>query len=310
MYRLFYSFFVRILCIFFAMPVFATSTENQAWINNEPMQSLKPHKKLSPKVRKQDKHVMDTLPDSLSMPYLKSDRLLALDDYHQGLRVLGSSDGRRYISDHGLVYVDKGRLADDWGVYRKVDTLLRRDSGDKVVALKLVALGQAVGSTEQHMSLSVKRQYEEIRPNDIVLPIQVGSEEVKLNTFYPYPADCNTMARIVGSLDKLQYLASNHVVIIDRGSRDNLRPGAMFQLYERGAEVSGSAGSYSYDKSLLGGIELPSILVGEMMVIRAYEAFSLAMVTASYSPISLQAMARSPLQEGSGAAGNGSGEQN
>lgn len=354
MNRLFYSFFARILSIFFALPVIAADSSgdilrlkedapssyvvkkgdtlwdisglyldsqwlwprlwqfnpeidnphliypgdmlNLVWVNNQPVLSLKPQRKISPKVRKRDKRAVGTLPDGLIMPYLKSDRLLAKDDYSQAQRVLGTSDGRRYLSNHGLVYVDKGETADEWGLYRLVDTFSRAGSGDKAVALKLVALAQTAGSSADYLSLSVQRQYEEIRPNDIVLPVKPGSEDVKLNSFYPYPVGAGARASIVGSLDKLKYLAANNVVIIDRGLRDNLRQGAMFQLYERGAEVTGGAGSYSYESSLFHGVDLPDILVGELMVIRAYGSFSLALVTASYAPISLQAALRSPLQ--------------
>ena len=72
------------------------------------------------------------------------------------------------------------------------------------------------------------------------------------------------------------------MIVIDRGSIDQLRQGSMFELYAQGALVDG-------DK------HLPDTLIGHLMVIRPYEHFSLALVTQSTQPISQQTLLRSPL---------------
>jgi len=93
-----------------------------------------------------------------------------------------------------------------------------------------------------------------------------------------------------------KFSAKNHVVVIDKGTHDNLRQGSMFSLSEAGAVVYGQQGDYSYDSEALGDkIQLPSTEVGNLMVIRPYQYFSLALVTQSSKPISQDILAVSPL---------------
>ena len=91
------------------------------------------------------------------------------------------------------------------------------------------------------------------------------------------------------------YLAVNQVAVIDKGTNDGLQQGSMFALKEKGYAVKGDKGEYHYDdENNKKSIQLPETVVGELIVIRPYESFSLALITRSETPIHKRMIVTSP----------------
>lgn len=271
------------------------------WRNGQPVLSLKPVRKLTPQMRiRRKEDALPTLPDGMVLPYIKSDRLVTERTLQSAQYVLGTSDGRKYLSANERVYISGEHNHKEWGVYRRVDTFQRSEPDVSMTALRLVATATLVQTGEEFSGLKVVSQQQEILPNDLVLPT-VGLDKLSLSRiFYPGPASRDMTARILGSVDGTRYTALHQVVVIDRGTHDNLRQGSMFHLVDAGAEVYGEAGEFSYESQTeRKGLQLPETLVGSVMVIRPYEHFSLAMVTSSLAPISRQLLGVSPLASGS-----------
>tara|TARA_Y100001956_G_C4115774_1_gene184822 strand:+ start:147 stop:1166 length:1020 start_codon:yes stop_codon:yes gene_type:complete len=250
------------------------------WRNGRPMLSLKPMVKLSPKVRVLDKQALPTINEALVLPYLESDRLLSDQDLVSSARVLGSSDGAQYLTENKVIYISKSNVHSDWLIYRPLNEYQRDEH--KITALKQVAKATWFSDDESYSGLKVVEQNQEILANDIVLPVIEGITESLSTTFYPAASPAQSVANVLGALEGSHYVGQNQVIVIDRGSIDQLRQGSMFELYAQGAFVDG-------DK------HLPDTLIGHLMVIRPYEHFSLALVTQSTQPISQQTLLRSPL---------------
>lgn len=270
------------------------------WQNGQPLLSLKPMKKVSPHVRKTAKEAISTLDDGLLLPYLRSDHLLAEQQTQQALRVLGTSEGRKFLSANERIYIDGQVSHHDWAIYRLVEKYQR--SGDDVQAsaysLRLVARTQLKESNENVSALQVVKQYQEVQQNDIALPI--NQETLTLSTvFQPTPAPAGLVANIKGSMESLNFMAVNQVVIIDRGLDDGVIQGSSFNLAKPGAEVYGEKGEYHYKKPLgVNGFQsaaLPPVAIGQMVVIRPYAKFSLALITQSLEPIRVDSLAISPM---------------
>jgi hypothetical protein len=88
--------------------------------------------------------------------------------------------------------------------------------------------------------------------------------------------------------------------VIDKGSNDGLLQGSMFSLREEGNIVNGNKGEYYYETdkdTKKKGIQLPQTEIGELIVIRPYEKFSLALITKSEMPIHKGVIAVSPNEE-------------
>ncbi|MEG3693054.1 LysM peptidoglycan-binding domain-containing protein [Vibrio coralliirubri] len=266
------------------------------WINGEPVLSLKPVIKLSPKIRVSEKKAVPTVNEGLVLPYLQSDRLVEQQDIQSAQRVLGTSDGKRFLSGEDRLFISGNQQHQKWGIYRAVETYQRQQPQASMTSLRLVAMARLKEVDAEFSSLQIETQLQEVLLNDLVLP-ELGVDQVKLSTtFYPAPSAAGQFANILGSLDGSQYSAKNQVVVINKGSQDNLRQGSMFTLSESGAVVFGKQGEYSYKESTASDkVQLPSTSLGSLMVIRPYEYFSLALITQSSKPVSNDILAVSPL---------------
>ncbi|WP_435248066.1 LysM peptidoglycan-binding domain-containing protein [Vibrio sp. nBUS_14] len=266
------------------------------WIDGEPVLSLKPVIKLSPKIRVSEKKAVPAVNEGLVLPYLQSDRLVEQQDIQSAQRVLGTSDGKRFLSGEGRLLISGNQQHQKWGIYRSVETYQRQQPQASMTSLRLVATARLKEVGAEFSSLQIETQLQEVLLNDLVLP-ELGVDQVKLSTtFYPAPSAAGQFANILGSLDGSQYSAKNQVLVINKGSQDNLRQGSMFTLSESGAVVFGKQGEYSYEESAASDkVQLPSTSLGSLMVIRPYEYFSLALITQSSKPISNDILAVSPL---------------
>jgi len=266
------------------------------WRNGLPVLSVKPIVKLSPKIRVRDKKAVPTVNEGLVLPYLQSDRLVTQADIESAQRVLGTSDGRKFLTAQDRLFISGQQQHPKWGIYRAVATYQRTQPTTSIVSLRLVATAKLSAVDESFSSLKVESQLQEILINDVVLPELALDKSTLTTTFYPSPTKMGQSANIVGSLEGAKFSAQNQVVVIDRGTDDELRQGSMFSLRESGAVVYGQQGDYSYDSNATGNkVQLPNTEIGNLMVIRPYQHFSLALVTQSSQPISSDTLAVSPL---------------
>ncbi|PNH85413.1 nucleoid-associated protein YgaU [Vibrio diazotrophicus] len=264
------------------------------WNNGKPQLKFKPKVTLSPKVRKVKKQPVPIVEQGLVMPYLQSDRLINKEVLATSSKVIGDSEGHQYITQQDVLYFTGHHTQAQWGVYRPASEF-ERDK-EVLVALRLIATGELVRSDETISTLRIKEQSQEVVQNDIVLPL-VDIESLKLTTtFFPHPAPERANARILGALEGSQYYAQGQVVVLNQGGEDGLKQGCMFEVYNTGSHVFGSQGQFSYEKKWFDkGMLLPSKKVGELMVIRPYDKFSLALITRSQTAFNQDVMALSPL---------------
>ncbi|HFG2432190.1 TPA: LysM peptidoglycan-binding domain-containing protein [Vibrio cholerae] len=266
------------------------------WRDGQPVLSLKPMRKLSPQVRVLEKQAVPTVQEGLVLPYLQSDRLMAKTALQGSVRVIGSSEGRQYLTKQDQLYISGVHSKKKWGIYREVAQYQRDD--EVMVALRLVAVGELAMTGGNFSGLSLQEQNQEILANDIALP-EIDLEERQLSTtFYPQPAPAGSEARILGSLEGSQYAGQNQVVVIDQGRSDGVAQGSMFELYQAAVQVKAKQDSSTFlSERSNTDVQLPSVKVGALMVIRPYERFSLALITNSSAPISAEVHALSPQVE-------------
>ncbi|GHW84537.1 LysM peptidoglycan-binding domain-containing protein [Vibrio cholerae] len=266
------------------------------WRDGQPVLSLKPMRKLSPQVRVLEKQAVPTVQEGLVLPYLQSDRLMAKAALQGSVRVIGSSEGRQYLTKQDQLYISGVHSEKKWGIYREVAQYQRDD--EVLVALRLVAMGELAMTGGNFSGLSLQEQNQEILANDIALP-EVDLEERQLSTtFYPQPAPAGSEARILGSLEGSQYAGQNQVVVIDQGRSDGVAQGSMFELYQAAVQVKAKQDSSTFlSERSNTDVQLPSVKVGALMVIRPYERFSLALITNSSAPISAEVHVLSPQAE-------------
>ncbi|EGQ7932011.1 LysM peptidoglycan-binding domain-containing protein [Vibrio vulnificus] len=268
------------------------------WKNGQPMLSLKPVVTLSPKARITEKKAVPTVDEGLVMPYLQSDRLLSKEKLSSVARVMGTSDGRKYLAKDERIFISGQQTETYWAIYRQVQEFERADPDANMIALRVVAQGELKESAQDYSGIEVTSQRQEVLINDIALPQSENLVEELSTTFYPAPAPQDVDAKILGSIDGIDYSAPSQVVILDKGKVDNLRQGHIFELYKASNNVYRSSDSqFSYEKSGSSDeISLPKSRIGELMIIRPYEYFSLALITRSTQPISRDILVVAPVQ--------------
>ncbi|MCK6265648.1 LysM peptidoglycan-binding domain-containing protein [Vibrio sp. ZSDE26] len=269
------------------------------WLNGEPVLTLKPMVKLSPKVRLLDKQAVPTVKESLVIPYLTSDRLVDLETLSSSSKVLGASSGKKFLTAEDSLFISGVNQQENWGIYRVANQYKRDDK--TMVALKRIASAKQHQVDSEITKLTLTNQRQEIWPNDIALPDIAVNDTQLTTTFYPSSSPRKSMATILGALNGSEYSVKNQVVIIDRGSEDKVQQGSMFKLYQSGAAVYEHKGEYSYKKQTQSSpLQLPNTEIGSLMVIRPYSYFSLALITSSEAPISNHSLLVSPESEPTG----------
>lgn len=268
------------------------------WKNGQPMLSLKPVVTLSPKARITEKKAVPTVDEGLVLPYLQSDRLLDKEKLKNIARVMGTSDGRKYLAKDERIYISGDHGEKHWSIYRVVQEFQRNEPQAQMLALRVVAEGELKESAADYSAIEVTSQRQEVLINDIALPQSENLTETLSTTFYPAPGPQEVDAKILGSIDGIDYSAPNQVVILDKGKVDNLRQGHVFELYQASNKVYRSSDSqFSYEKSGSSDeVSLPKSHIGELMVIRPYQHFSLALITRSTQPVSRDILVVAPPQ--------------
>ncbi len=266
------------------------------WVDGQPRLQRKPSKivKVSPEV-KVIRSPITTLQSSLVLPYLEEHRLLSDDALADAPRVLGSDDQRKQLSAGDIVWADTVLpLGEEWWVYRPVETYTRKGS-KPVTVLKEVAKMKVNAQQAETSTLELQSYRQEVNLNDVLLPAPALGASSEL-FFVPATPPVGVKAQVMGAIGGQSYIATSEVVVLDKGHLDSLQAGHVLQLHHPVTEIEGKKGSYDYKRSPYTGkqFQLAPRGIGEVMVIRAYEAFSLAIVLRSSEPFSSGVSALSP----------------
>lgn len=279
------------------------------FVDGQPRLLRKPLRYLSPKVKVTPKPVT-TLPAELLLPYLAEDKLLVEQEWDNLPHVIGDSLAQGYIARGKTVWVDMPLvIGDRWGVYRPSSPLERTlSSGEKtkISSLKEVARGEVVSATNTTSAVVLTDAYREVKPNDVLLPTPLPKHEGAMS-FSPSPSPASIEAEVVASIRGMAYIATHEVVVLNQGHLDGLESGHVLSIIRPGAGYTGDKGRYEYsdpDSPLLSSSLFPSsesgrlqdILIGEVIVIRPYEYFSLAVVTRATEPFRVGSRVVSPLR--------------
>ena len=278
------------------------------WVDGQPRLQHKPRHVLSPRAKVSPKPVT-TLPAQLLLPYLAEDKLLASREIRYLPHVIGESRAQGYIPRGETVWVDMPLIkGDKWGIFRPKKQLQRElASGDvtEISTLKEVARGEVVDVAENRSAVLLTDARREVMPNDILLPEPLPPNPAALS-FTPSPYLGAIHASVLGGLGRTEFIATREVVVLDRGHLDGLAAGHVFQVISPGAKYAGIRGQYEYRKpsspilssslSWSQSQQLQDIAIGEVMVIRPYDYFSLAVVTRATEPFRVGARLTSPAE--------------
>jgi hypothetical protein len=152
--------------------------------------------------------------------------------------------------------------------------------------LELVGVVQPKAVGDNNITaVEVVSSFSEIRRGDRLLPMLAESS---IDAFFiPQAGNLPKAAHIIDIPMKSTYVGKYDTVIIDKGARENLKPGDVFGIVRPGAEVVDNGPdnvAYEQDSSIgqklmnKQSTVLSADHIGEVMVIKVYQKTSLAIV--------------------------------
>lgn len=224
--------------------------------------------------------------DKNLIPFLTFDTLINETDSKKLPRVLGNQGGWHYLSTDAPFFVDTELNGDDWFVYRPVKTFTRNNgAATSMISLRKVASATALRRADGMTEMQLTEQLLEVKPNDVLLPAKI-EKTGEISTIKPASEtlEGNMLGHIYGS----QYVGLREIVVVDRGAVDGLAAGELLAVKQSSIGIKQQKGINHYHQdndNSRPNLRLPAQSVGNLLVIRSFDFFSLAMVVDATQPL-------------------------
>jgi hypothetical protein len=226
--------------------------------------------KLSPQVRTvPHREAIEPIPMEVARAFLREHRVVDNAQALQELAYVVAGDDRRLISGAGdRVYVrgDVPRHG-QVGLYRQSEPYLAMDGTPLGLELINVGVARHVSSEGDIAQLEVLSSHQEVRVNDIVLPL----EERELSSEFMPRAPLNTVeGHIIAVPGGVRFIGRFQIVTLDIGTLDGLQSGHVLRVNQQGELIN--------DPRTDELVQLPSTEAGMVMVFKPYDHVSYALV--------------------------------
>ncbi|WP_052383995.1 LysM peptidoglycan-binding domain-containing protein [Litchfieldella xinjiangensis] len=243
--------------------------------------------RLSPDVRRVPRReAVPPLPLERVQHFLSDHRVVDESTLATQLPYVLAGDDRRLVSGAGDRIYARGELAAQgrWGIYRPGEAYHDSVTGE-FLGQEMAGVGQArwISQEEDIALLEVVASRQEVRDGDVLLPLETFTLPV---AFQPAPPTRFVDGRILAVPGGVRFIGRLHVVALDRGSRDGLGPGHVLRVEQRGELVT--------DPVTQEAVRLPGSPAGLVMVFRAYDKMSYALVMQASRSLSVGDRAHSP----------------
>ncbi|AGH80078.1 peptidoglycan-binding LysM [Psychromonas sp. CNPT3] len=276
---------------------------NLVWINGQPRLTTKRVLKLSPNMRLNLKEkAITTINLSHIAAFLSRDHIIDAKLVKDAPRLVGNSTSKPRFIAGDVIYAqgqyDKDKL---YGIYRLneplIDPLSKENLGSQLtfIALSKISKDINVQSNAQVTAMKILKSAQEARQGDLLLALP--EQDFLPAYFLPQAVNASIKGQLLGALNTKTKLGKWDIVIINKGRRENIKPGAMFAIMHAGPDISVDKHNIVYQKDSTvfeqigkADITLPALRVGELMVFKTYEKTSIAIIMRSASIINAHAL--------------------
>lgn len=230
-------------------------------------------RKLEPEVRRLPlEEAIPTIPAEAIRGFLNRPRVVTPEQMENSPYILASREERVLMAAGDEVFA-RGVDPQDFGqymVYRLGDPLVDPDTNE-TLGWEAIETGQArVLEHGDPARLILTSNEREIRRGDRLLAVD---GVVPPTRYIPQVPDGEVDGRIIGLFDALSQVASNQVVVINRGAQDGMEVGTVLGIEQAGETVSDPYASGANEE-----VTLPDERVGEMMIFRTFDQVSYALI--------------------------------
>ncbi|MDN6322051.1 MAG: peptidoglycan-binding protein [Halomonas sp.] len=244
--------------------VLLVSSDVAAWERDQQVVKLSPQVRTLP-----HREAIEPIAVEEAQAFLRQHRVVDEADALQELAYIVAGDDRRLISGAGDRLYVRGEVPrhGQVGIYRQSESYQAMDGTPLGLELINVGVARHVSSDGGITQLEVLRSHQEVRVNDIILPL----EERALSTELMPHAPLNTLeGHIIGVPGGVRFIGRFQIVTLDLGTLDGLQAGHVLRVNQQGELVN--------DPRTQELVQLPSSEAGSVMVFRPYDHVSYALV--------------------------------
>lgn len=201
--------------------------------------------------------------------FLRAHRVLEEDDPSSKLAYVLAGDQQRLMSAAGDTLYVRGHVPHDvaLGIYRLGESYRGVDGVRLGRELLKVGEAQYLRSDGDITQLHVLKAHQEVRSNDLVLPLEPDGARPVLQ---PHPLLDDIRGRIVAVPSGMRFVGRLQMVALDVGAQQGVKPGHILQVNRQGA--------LNDDPRTQASTRLPATPAGRVMVIKPYQRVSYALV--------------------------------
>ncbi|WP_404344797.1 LysM peptidoglycan-binding domain-containing protein [Vreelandella venusta] len=244
--------------------------------------------KLSPQMRTvPEREAITPIPMEVVRSFLREHRVVEPGENLQELAYVVGGDNQRLISGAGDTLYVRGQVParGTLGIYRLGEPYIAADG--TLLGDELINIGEAryVSSEGDIARIEVLSAYQEVRNNDILLPLE---DRELSDTFMPRAPLNDVAGQIVAVPGGVRFIGRLQIVALDLGSQDGLQPGHVLRVNQQGELVN--------DPRTQELLRLPETEAGLVMVFRPYNHMSYALVMQASRVLEVGDSVRTPTQ--------------
>lgn len=258
--------------------------------------------KLTPQVRrmaKADKAIPAVALAAIE-PFLSEEQLVSEEELESLPYVLGGKENvKNAVSGHLLYVQGELDLTQRYGIYRQGEVYEDPQSGDvlgyeAILMAEAKVLPSAMVDEQQISRIEVQKSRREVKQGDRLLPLP--QQSVYPDFFQLRSPESVVSGVIVDSASEWREFAKGEIVLLNQGQNAQLQPGHLLGIFRQSPSVVdfGDKPSYPEDSDKLQRIlhevvgsadEMPTELVGQLMIVKVSEHSSFAMILRTEQPV-------------------------
>ncbi len=228
--------------------------------------------RLSPRIRiDPTPPAIPTIRMAAIRPFLSTPSVLTEEERSTTPDVIGLDEGRILGGENDLIYVRSIRTAvpDSYTVFRAGQPYTDADTGELLGYEGLYVADAQLRSTGEPATLQLLRSEREVRIGDRVLPMRPEPTGLYVQ---PHVTSRRMRGHIISVLEGVNEIGQYNIVALDRGSRDGIEVGHVFDIRQQGKEIREIYSSFG------GKVFSPEQPAGSLMVFRVFKRVSYALV--------------------------------
>lgn len=250
---------------------------------------------------------VSALPLDVIGPFLNGLQVVDEDQYNKAPYLLGGAEDRTMFAEGLKVYLKGSAQSElkNYSVFRRGVTYTDPDT-QEVLGLEAIHLADAsLIKAGDPATLLIGVSPRESKAGDRALPIP---DNPLPPVFYPHAPTKEIEGSIISVYNGVKKFGRYAVVTLNRGSREGIEVGHVFEIYKRGQLVRDPVaterklqerGFFSKVKDAVKGettetVQLPDELAGELMVFRVFDKVSMALIMESSQPLTVLDKIKTP----------------